>query len=98
MIQKGKVGMKSGLAFKVQKGDIKLTQNENQETSYYGSAGSSTTGSNAVFTWFDVKDELKLKSDEGKNLAYEFHSSKGESIQANMNAILAKALAQMQRK
>lgn len=98
MIQKGKIGIKNGLAFKVQKGDIKLTQSESQETNYYGSAGSTTTGSNAVFTWFDVKDELKLKSDEGKNLAYEFHSSKGESIQANMNTILAKALAQMQRK
>ncbi len=92
-IPKGKVGLKNGGAFKIQKGDIKLIQSEGQNTTY-----DATYSSNSVTTYFSVKEELKLKSEEDKNLLYEFHSSKGEYIQDKMDVILSKLLTDMSRK
>lgn len=85
-----KVGLVSNGAFRIQKGDIILVQNEGQD--HYGSW-------NGVSTQYRVKEEVeKFKSDGDKNLSYEFHSSNGEAIQESMNAILGKAMAQMYRK
>jgi hypothetical protein len=85
-----KVGLVMNGAFKIQKGDIVLVQNEGQD--YYSSW-------NGVSTQYKVKEEVeKFKSDGDKNLSYEFHSSNGEAIQESMNAILGKAMAQMYRK
>lgn len=85
-----KVGLVTNGAFKIQKGDIVLVQNEGQD--YYGSW-------NGVSTEYKVKEEVeKFKSDGDKNLSYEFHSSNGEAIQESMNAILGKAMAKMYRK
>lgn len=75
-INKGKLGLKSGLGFSIQKGDVKLVTN----VANYGTddmRGNRTR----TFTVFVPKDEIKLKSDEGKNIVYEFHSSKAEALQ-----------------
>lgn len=85
-----KVGMVANGAFKIQKGDIVLVQNEGQD--HEGSW-------NGVSTQYKVKEEVeKFKSEGDKNLSYEFHASNGEAIQESMNAILAKAMTQMSRK
>ena len=85
-----KVGLVLNGAFKIQKGDIVLVQNEGQD--YYSMW-------NSVKTEYRVKEEVeKFKSDGDKNLSYEFHSSNGEAIQESMNAILGKAMAKMSRK
>lgn len=76
IVNKGKIGLKSSPAFAVQKGDVKLITNI---TNYgEGDMRGNTTRTSTVF---EVKEEIKLKSDEGKNLLYEFHSSNAEAIQ-----------------
>ncbi|MES2689970.1 MAG: hypothetical protein V4658_06170, partial [Bacteroidota bacterium] len=76
LVQKGKIGLKSGLGFAVQKGDIKLVT----QTNNYGE-GDLRGNKTQSYTMFFIKEEMKLKSDEGKNISYEFHSSNAEAVQ-----------------
>lgn len=66
-INKAKIGMKMNPAFAIQKGDIIF------KTEIIGARERTVTG-------FAVKQEIKLKSEEGKNLLYEFHSSNADDL------------------
>lgn len=67
LLNKTKVGMIANPGFAIQKGDIQFVTN--------------VMGDRVrTFTTFVAKEEIRLKSDEGKNLMYEFHSSGADGL------------------
>jgi hypothetical protein len=67
-VNKTKIGLKSGLGFAIQKGDIQFVTN--------------VMGDRVrTFTTFVSREEIKLKSEEGKSITYEFHSSAADALQ-----------------
>lgn len=68
IINKGKIGLKNPSGFSIQKGDIQFVTN--------------VIGDRVrTFTTFVSKEEMRLKSEEGKNLTYEFHASSADGLQ-----------------